>query len=546
LIKIINRERMEQVMDLQDNLLSLADQLREQFRNARHSKEALNKPQFKKALERIKETVQRIMEQLSRQVQGLSQEFLNLKALENFNIENFQASMEKLMNLVNQGKLDEAMQQLEDFLKDLEMLSGELDQMMAEQENLLDFQTLKKLDESLARIEHLEKEQKKLLNQTTGLNKKLRAKQSDRFENRLQEFFESLRRDVNQIQSILREDGRFLEEHPGLQKLEQLLDQENRLSQKILELNQKTLDALEAEDLQERFSELNEARQELTEITSQIQDLRMKMFHGFKNFLPQLKDMYDRLEEFTELQDLYEFDALFKNTYPEVYRWENHFRTARDTRADLQNRLTRDLREVTRLNREISKKLGSMRRDLQADYRALITPEDQKTLESLSREQAGLRRQSDEVADTFRQLNRQNPMIPRFLEHKMSNASRYMGQSQRNLKGQNISDGIQAENHALRELDELKKALQQMRDNQGSGGQPRQRRRLARLGTGRARDASRGGGSARMQKERVQLPTEEQYRAPQQFREEILEAMKHRYPQQYERMVSEYYKELVK
>lgn len=69
---------------------------------------------------------------------------------------------------------------------------------------------------------------------------------------------------------------------------------------------------------------------------------------------------------------------------------------------------------------------------------------------------------------------------------------------------------------------------------------------MAQLGTGKARDSSTGGGSIRMQRERVTLPTEDQYKVPQQFREEILEAMKHQAPRQYEKMVSQYYKELVK
>lgn len=46
--------------------------------------------------------------------------------------------------------------------------------------------------------------------------------------------------------------------------------------------------------------------------------------------------------------------------------------------------------------------------------------------------------------------------------------------------------------------------------------------------------------------EKVTLPSEDQYHVPQQFREEILEAMKHQHPRQYEKMVSQYYKELVK
>ena len=49
-----------------------------------------------------------------------------------------------------------------------------------------------------------------------------------------------------------------------------------------------------------------------------------------------------------------------------------------------------------------------------------------------------------------------------------------------------------------------------------------------------------------MQKEKVHLPSEDQYKVPGEFREEILRAMKNHTPKDYQRMVMEYYKELVK
>ena len=49
-----------------------------------------------------------------------------------------------------------------------------------------------------------------------------------------------------------------------------------------------------------------------------------------------------------------------------------------------------------------------------------------------------------------------------------------------------------------------------------------------------------------MRREHVDLPTEDQYKAPGHFRKDILKAMKNKYPKKYERLVMEYYKELVK
>ena len=49
-----------------------------------------------------------------------------------------------------------------------------------------------------------------------------------------------------------------------------------------------------------------------------------------------------------------------------------------------------------------------------------------------------------------------------------------------------------------------------------------------------------------MNREKINLPSEDQYKVPAEFRAEILDAMKNKYPKKYERFVTEYYKELVK
>ncbi len=87
--------------------------------------------------------------------------------------------------------------------------------------------------------------------------------------------------------------------------------------------------------------------------------------------------------------------------------------------------------------------------------------------------------------------------------------------------------------------------LNQLKEASQRPSQARSQRTL-RLGQGRASDGRRGGRSSRMQQEKVTLPSEDQYQVPGQFREEILKAMKNKYPRKYERLVGEYYKELVK
>lgn len=544
LVKLLNRERMNQVMDLDRELSNLTENLREEFEKIKNKNSPNETAAFKKAMEKIRETLHQIMEQLSKQMQGLPDEFLNKQALENMNMENLNASMEKLKDLVEQGKFEEAMEEMEKLMDDLRAFSENLENLSENQENMVDLEIMRKIDESLQKIDELTEQQKGLLDKTMSINKSLRAQQLDLFEDRLNEFFASLREDVNAIQSILRGDERLLETHPDMQKLVELMDQEDAISREIRDLSEKTLGLLgKEEEHRQSFVELKQKRSELSDVMDRIHSLHMKMFHGFKNYLPELNSKYDKLEEFTELQDLFEFNSLFKQTYPDILRWQNHFRMSRDIDKALLSRIEDDLYEVSRLNSEISKKLGTMMQSLQQNYQSLLTDEEKKQLQQMAGEQQGLSQQTEQLSELFNEMNRKNPMISPGLSNKMTGTGRYMKQSQSRLTDQRVQDSIESENNALQGLNEVRDMLQQLKNSGQGQGKPKS---SLQLGKGSQRDSRQGGGARRLRQEKITLPSEDQYRVPGQFREDIIDAMKNKYPEKYERMIGQYYKELVK
>jgi len=148
------------------------------------------------------------------------------------------------------------------------------------------------------------------------------------------------------------------------------------------------------------------------------------------------------------------------------------------------------------------------------------------------------------LSQRFDQLSRENPMIPPELVQGMKQTERNMKRAEANLREQNIPRSIESENLALKGLGDTHDLLNRMKNSNEKMGRAR-RQTPRKLGTGSSPD-SRRGGATRMQKERVLLPAEDQYKVPKEFREEILNAMKKQTPKDYERMVMEYYKYLVK
>ena len=542
LIKMTNRQKMDQVMDLENQLSKLTEALQEEFENIRNKKSPLTPNKLRAQLDKIQQTLQKMMDKLSQQNQTMPDEFLNSKATKSLNLEEALASLEKIKDLASQGKMDEALAELKKVAEDLRMLANQLDQAKSSMDSLVDNQIMEQINESVMQLEILERKQKAVLQETSEINQKLRANQARQFDSLIKSFFDELKKDVQAIQDILEEDSSYLDEHRAMIKTRELMQEEAKIRQKIKSLNQKTIDSSLNEDLADNFKTLNDTRRQLSKTISEIDNLRTRGIQEFKENLPQIKKKYETLKELTELNDLNEFNVLFKNTYPEIFRWQGNMRTSRN--QDIGDRLNQDLREIARLNAEISKKLGSMKRSIEKNSQALLTDKEKTKLSQLAKREKEMSQQAKEMRDLFNKMNQENPLLPPSLSQNMGNAERNLKNAQNRLKARQVQRGIDSENKALKSLQATKKLLNEIKNSGTQMSDRGNKETPLRLGTGNRRDPRRGG-SPRMQKERVLLPSEDQYKVPRAFREEILDAMKKQTPKSYERLVNEYYKELV-
>ncbi|MEE2987087.1 MAG: hypothetical protein VX667_04780 [Nitrospinota bacterium] len=545
LIKMTNRQKMDQVMDLEKRLSELTESLREEFEKIKDKKSVPRPLELKAKIEQMQQTLQKIMEQLASQSQSLPDEFLNSNAFKSMNLQNFNAALEKLKNLAAQGKFEEALEELKKLADDLKSLANQLDQQNHQLDELIDTELMEQLEETSKKLDRLEKDQKALVGDTTRLNQSMRTRQSKKFEAEIKNLFKELLKDVNQIQDIFQEDEKYLDNHPVMQTLKELTEKEIKLNERIQDMRQKTVEPSLSEGLEANFRALNKSRRELTRLLKEKDSLRVKEFQKYLESLPNVNEKYRNLEELAELRDLNEFNHLFKNTYPETFRLQNNLRTTPNRREDLADRVDSDLREVTRLNGEISKKLGSTMRELRDNYPSMLTQKDRSQLTEMARRQNQMEGESRDLSEQFSEMNQQNPTISPDLSKGMSRAGNLMKQAENDLNGQDVQGGVESENRALQQIRKTRDLLDEIKNTNNQMQRNAQRKTPLKLGTGSARDPRRGG-SVRMQRERVLLPTEDQYKVPTEFREEILDAMKRQTPKNYERMVGEYYKELVK
>ena len=544
LIKITNRQKMDQVMDLEDELSELTESLQEEFENLKNKNSPLNSNQLKSKLDQIQQTLKKLLDKLSQQKQSLPDEFLNSKSYQSMNLTEMMSSIDKIQELANKGEIDEAMERLKKMAEDLRKFAEQLNQTNSSMEEMVDTQMMEQLNDSMRKLEDLEKKQREIINETSEINQKLRQQQSKQSEALVKKFFEELRKDVESIQAILNEDKSFLNEHEAMKKTSKLLEKESTINREIQSLGQKTIDSNLKENLADNFTELNNRRRQLAKIVRELSSLRTEGFQEFKENLPEIENKYDTLKELAELNDLNDFNLLFKNTYPEILRWQGNLRTSRNLLEDIGGKMNDDLRQITRLNGEISKKLGTLKRSIQANNKKLLSDKEKNRLQKMAQQEKNIRGKTEGMRKQFEEMNQRNPMLPPTLSQNMQMAGKNLKKAESRLNQNQVQRSIESENKAMKSIQKTQKMLKEMK-NSGSQmskqGKPQNR---LRLGTGNRRDSGRGG-AIRMQKEKVLLPSKDQYKVPSEFREEILDAMKKETPKNYEQLVNEYYRELV-
>jgi hypothetical protein len=120
-----------------------------------------------------------------------------------------------------------------------------------------------------------------------------------------------------------------------------------------------------------------------------------------------------------------------------------------------------------------------------------------------------------------------------------------MGRAQERL-GRGEPRGAQAgEDQAVEKLSQFQKSMEQMAKNQGGKGQGQG----MPMPWGDPQGDDEGeedGNSDAMRHDRVEIPDAEASRGPQEFRKELLDAMKQQAPEKFKERVKQYYEELVK
>ncbi|HEY2747075.1 MAG TPA: DUF4175 family protein [Polyangia bacterium] len=158
----------------------------------------------------------------------------------------------------------------------------------------------------------------------------------------------------------------------------------------------------------------------------------------------------------------------------------------------------------------------------------LMSPDDQKRLSDLGKRQEALRKRAQDLAKDLGKPRvgpdgKPMPMpIPGGMPSGLREAGQHMERAEDDLRGQAPREAVGEEAQALEKLNQLKEQMQRER---------------------RPKD---GSSNAPMDKEPVRIPGADEFRAPKEFRQDLLDAMKRGGPAEYKEQLKRYYEELAK
>lgn len=200
------------------------------------------------------------------------------------------------------------------------------------------------------------------------------------------------------------------------------------------------------------------------------------------------------------------------------------------------------LREARRQASAAVQKTDSIRRELERllpDPDRLLSPEERQRLAQQGKRQLALEQRAGGLQQRLQQLAEKAPIFPPSAAGAIGEARGHMGQASGELQGGNVQRGRAQQEAALEGLDRFARGLEQMAKGGGAGeGFP--------FPFGQEGMGPEWGDGEEPSGERVEIPGAEAWRAPAEFRKELLDAMKQGTPERYEGEVKRYYEELVR
>ncbi|MDR4508478.1 MAG: hypothetical protein MRJ65_09645 [Candidatus Brocadiaceae bacterium] len=542
---LIQKQKIEEVMDTGKTLIqsqNSIEKLLEELRNTENPD--LNDKVFLE-LRNLEETIQQMMQQLTGMVQEEHlDEFLNEDALKGIEQKDLMKELAAMRTAFEKGDMESALEAAKKLLSSLQDM---MENMSSSAKNLADSSysdMLQKTNQLLDKLSELENAESTLTENTEKLKKNVQHRNSESTKDTLQSFFEKQERRIEKIEQDLSETKGILSE--------------NKLLQEYLQVN-RDIDLVRQEKLPmvNRFDELFSGNQDegaqqdesdnWAELTSKYVELNRrinkdpfeKSLLAMSGEMSKAEETRSHLEEMVKGWDIKESLDLAKNLSSQLNSWNERLLNNREHGiADKEDQHVAEVvDDATDLTLQIVKDLESMMQFYEERQFAGLTREEQDILQKYAERQKELQEETEDIMEMAEAFSRQNPFLDDTADRQLEMASESMGSARGKLEKQNMPGAVIDERESLYRIANAKKGMENTKEQimKGMMGEG-----LPMPFRGRT-DEGQFASTA----EKVEIPTEDAYKVPKEFRQDILDALKEGLPEKYQNLNKDYYQRLV-
>jgi Domain of unknown function (DUF4175) len=486
---LLDRARIDAMQELSKELSASRRELARLAEKLRKAPDEETRRQALAEVERLRERIQDLMQRMAEMAKGIRDEHLNEEAVAN--VERQQDLLSQLSDIqrkLQSGKVDDALKQLDQLGQELDQLEKNLSQNADREQSGQYAEEAQKLAQAASKLKQIEQRERELQKRTAQLRNEMKREAQKRFDQK-----------------------------GGKELLKKLRDKVQEARKNIKDVDPKLAERLGLEDM-------------LESADSRVNDLDRALQVGD---LDEAQDQAERAVRATQtLQGRLSMEQQLSQRYPGF---------SRDPEA-VRKGLSGASGAIPPLQ-EVSQALQQL---LPHDGQQATSQQIQQMLDQ-EKEQRDVSGKLQEARNQLGEVGKRVPIFGPQHEQMLQEAQDGMGRAQERL-GRGEPRGAQAgEESALEKLQQFQQAMEQLAKSQGGkGGQGPRMPMPWGEPQGNEEGDEQEGESDSMRHDRVEIPDAEATRGPQEFRKELLDAMKQQPPKKYEDRVKQYYEELVK
>lgn len=394
---------------------------------------------------------------------------------------------------------------IQELTKDQDMQSGldQVEKLMREG----------KADEALAKLQELSMQMDKMMENLNKAQGEMGGEQYPELAQKFGSFMDDLQKTMQEQQQVA-DATKSIRDQARNQNRDRLNEKGKAMRDELLkqvEQVQKDYQQLKPEQLNSRAAgPLSEAQAELENLKNA---LKADAFDLAADSAQRSEDMSQQIASMGEHQK--KLDEMFGN--PEDVRQQS---------AQMAQKLQKDAQAM----QEVNQKLQS----LFPEPGSQLSQQERQQLKQLGERQQQLEQRAQGLRQQMEEMQQLAPVFGQEAGDQMEEIGQRMGEAAQRMGGQDPGRGYGQQQSALEGLKRFQQQMKESQQGQSGGGLP------LPMGMGRRE------GNGMDPRDKVELPDEDAFQAPKEFRKDLLDAMKQGAPERYREQVKRYYEELVK